>query len=260
MAEAHIAIARTFNVNVVHVHNSQTVPISTPKSPQHTRDSSGAGATESGVASQATLSLNYTPGPWTDTLLLVGPTPRDLLEIYYAKFSSQTIDIGNTTSIIDSTRTSGSVAKGSESIVDRLVVDSLASGTVDPAVLIRTSPHLREKRSQGVMRSQAASDRHHPYNVVNRPLMSRGRLRARKRFEHKSILPRYAVSHVQSPTFRKAPALAISPTQAYRRAHRMFKKQYSPPILPFYWPRLAYCTVESAIGILAPFPTTLIGH
>ncbi|KAH9474238.1 hypothetical protein JR316_0013401 [Psilocybe cubensis] len=189
----------TFNVNIAHVNTSQSVPVSTPRLPQSAGNSSGAGATTYVVAPQATSSSKYDPQPWTDILSLVGPTPRDILEIYYAKFSSHTVDVGKAAPSEESTNlirspvdvllgfpqsgsgdvsqrhdnfhrtTSGSVAKESESIVDRLVVVSLATGTVDPAVLIRTSRRSREKRSQGVMRSQAASDRHHPYNVANRP-------------------------------------------------------------------------------------------
>ncbi|KAH9474929.1 hypothetical protein JR316_0012024 [Psilocybe cubensis] len=182
----------TFNVNIVHVHSSQSIPVSTPRLPQSAGNSSSAGATTYVVAPQATSSSKYDPQPWTDILSLVGPTPQDILEIYYAKFSSHTVDVGNATPNVDSTRLFRSsadvvvirglaqvrdesqdhnnIANESESlIVDHLVVASLATGTVDPAVLIRTSRRSREKRSQGVMRSQAASDRHHPYNVANRP-------------------------------------------------------------------------------------------
>uniref|UniRef100_A0A8H7XSJ9 Uncharacterized protein n=1 Tax=Psilocybe cubensis TaxID=181762 RepID=A0A8H7XSJ9_PSICU len=185
----------TFNVNIVHVHSSQTVPVSTPRSAQPARNSSGAGAPPYVMEPQATSSLHYTSGPWTDILSLVGPTPRDLLEIYYAKFSSHTVDVGNATPNVDSTRlfrSSADVAvisglprgrdesqydrnitnESESSSVDRLVLDSLATGTVDPAVLIRTSRHSRENHSQGVMRSQtagASSNRHHPYNMENRP-------------------------------------------------------------------------------------------
>ncbi|KAH9480955.1 hypothetical protein JR316_0007562 [Psilocybe cubensis] len=185
----------TFNVNIVHVHSSQTVPVSTPRSAQPARNSAGAGAPPYVMEPQATSSLNDTSGPWTDILSLVGPTPRDLLEIYYARFPSHTVDVGNATPNVDSTRlfrSSADVAvisglprgrdesqydrnitnESEASSVDRLVLDSLATGTVDPAVVIRTSRHSRENRSQGVMRSQtagASSNRHHPYNMANRP-------------------------------------------------------------------------------------------
>uniref|UniRef100_A0A8H7XYH3 Uncharacterized protein n=1 Tax=Psilocybe cubensis TaxID=181762 RepID=A0A8H7XYH3_PSICU len=182
----------TFNVNIIHVHTSQSVPVSTPKSPQHAVNSSSAGSPAYVVAPHATSSLNYTSGPWTDILSLVGPTPRDILGVYYAMSSSYTIDIGNTTPNVGSPRLIRSsadvpvisglprvrdesqddrnITNESETIIlDRLVMDSLASRTVDPTVLICTSCRSREKRSQGVMRSQAASDRHHPYKVANRP-------------------------------------------------------------------------------------------
>ncbi|KAH9476440.1 hypothetical protein JR316_0012015 [Psilocybe cubensis] len=166
----------TFNVNIVHVHTSQSVPVSTPKSPQHAVNSSGAGAPAYVVAPHATSSLNYTSGPWTEILSLntnVGNATPNVGSPKLIRSSADVPVISGLPRVRDESQDDNDIANESESLtVDRLVVASLATGTVDPAVLIRTSRHSREKSSRGVMRNQTAgvlSNRHHPYNMANRP-------------------------------------------------------------------------------------------
>ncbi|KAH9475693.1 hypothetical protein JR316_0011252 [Psilocybe cubensis] len=215
----------TFNVNIFHISNPRNVPISTPRNvpistPQAIQpagNSYRAGAIESGVAPQAPSLSSYHSRPWPGILSLVAPTPRDLLDIYYARYQNHNVDGGTAVPNVESTSVirssvhnmgftspnrssadvrviggrqdlegvsedgahsinlpsafSGPVADESE-IMDTRILHSLATGTIDPILLIRTLPHYRDKHSQGAMRSRAAgvpSDRYHPYNVMNKP-------------------------------------------------------------------------------------------
>uniref|UniRef100_A0A8H7XWZ3 Uncharacterized protein n=1 Tax=Psilocybe cubensis TaxID=181762 RepID=A0A8H7XWZ3_PSICU len=183
---------------------------------QPVKKSSHTGGTESEVAPQASSSSTHDARPWPKILSFAGPTPRDLLDIYYARSSNHTVDVGKVAPSVESTRLIRSLSQhhdnlhltnsGSVMKEDHLVLQSLATGTIDLASLIRRLPHSQEKRSQGVMRNQAAgvsSDRHRPYKIIMN-MQTFSVVHPERHHSRKSILP-----STENNTTGKAPGYNI---------------------------------------------------